>query len=222
MGVIGAGRGGRRGIPLPAGPGPAAKALSCPVSACRLATASCKPIDPKALGSPPAARHKMWWQRKAKLPLGTGAVNRWTQAGPAEKIQAHQAPGKHSQNVLKPPAIAFGGPRSGSGPGPPTLVQRGLRAYLVSHSATISRPPGPGQSMRRRPATICLRAAAAGGALARRGLGSPAGAPGTEPAAGRARAALDSAAELALPRAAHAAVPAEVDGQPLPSLADMR
>ncbi|HLU12327.1 MAG TPA: Do family serine endopeptidase [Arenimonas sp.] len=70
-------------------------------------------------------------------------------------------------------------------------------------------------------ATICLLAAAAGGALTHHWLGSPAGAPGTEPAAGRARAALDSAAELALPRAAHAALPAEVDGQPLPSLADM-
>src|SRR5690606_39726791 len=82
-------------------------------------------------------------------------------------------------------------------------------------------PSGPRKSLRPLIATTCLLAAAAGGALTHHWLGSPAGAPGTEPAAGRARAALDSAAELALPRAAHAALPAEVDGQPLPSLADM-
>ena len=74
--------------------------------------------------------------------------------------------------------------------------------------------------MRPLTAATCLLIAAAAGAGAHHWLSQPIAAP--EPAAPtRAQAALDGAAALALPRAAQAALPAQIAGTPVPSLAPM-
>jgi Do/DeqQ family serine protease len=74
--------------------------------------------------------------------------------------------------------------------------------------------------MRLLPAAACLLIAAVAGAGASRWLAQPVGqAPDAPPT--RAQAALDGAAALALPRAAQAALPAQVAGSPMPSLAPM-
>jgi Do/DeqQ family serine protease len=74
--------------------------------------------------------------------------------------------------------------------------------------------------MRLLPAAACLLIAAVAGAGASHWLGQPvARAPDAAPT--RAQAALDGAAALALPRAAQAALPAQIAGSPMPSLAPM-
>jgi len=73
-----------------------------------------------------------------------------------------------------------------------------------------------------RPVSVaaCLLIAAAAGAGINQWLSEPSPpAPAEQPT--RAQATLDGVASLALPRAAHAALPAEVNGTPLPSLAPM-
>ncbi|KFN50138.1 Do family serine endopeptidase [Arenimonas composti] len=83
--------------------------------------------------------------------------------------------------------------------------------------------------MRALPAVTCLLLAALAGAGLSRWLSVPADpAASADPAVAAtpdtpslARSAVGTVAELALPRPAHAALPAEVGGQPLPSLAPM-
>jgi len=73
-----------------------------------------------------------------------------------------------------------------------------------------------------RPVSVaaCLLIAAAAGAGINQWLSEPAPpTPAEQPT--RAQATLDGVAALALPRAAHAALPADVNGTPLPSLAPM-
>ncbi|MFY2762915.1 Do family serine endopeptidase [Arenimonas sp. MALMAid1274] len=74
--------------------------------------------------------------------------------------------------------------------------------------------------MRLLTAATCLLLAAAAGAGASHWLAQPARAP-DGPAPTRAAVALEGAAELALPRAARAALPARMEGSPVPSLAPM-